>query len=150
VAGAEALLFGVLIFVLGTLMVVNVWAVIDARLAASAAAREAVRAVVEAPPGANLEVLASRAAREAIEAHGRDPSAVRVESAEPLVQSRCARVQLRVSVPVVTIAVPGAAARSGGGPGAPAGHRWFEATSTYSEVVDPYRSGLPGAAVCPW
>ncbi|MEX2563307.1 MAG: hypothetical protein WD358_08615 [Nitriliruptoraceae bacterium] len=150
VAGAEALLFGVLIFVLGTLMVVNAWAVIDARLAASAAAREAVRAVVEAPPGTNLEVLASRAARDAVQAHGRDPSTVRIESTGPLVQSRCARVRLRVSVPIVTIAVPGVTSRSPGAAQAPLGHRWFEATSTYSEVVDPYRSGLPGTAVCPW
>ena len=43
VAGGEVLPFGVLIFVLGTLLLVNAWAVIDAKFAVSSASREAAR-----------------------------------------------------------------------------------------------------------
>ena len=49
VAGIEALPFGVLIFVVGALLVSNLWAVVDAKIVVDAAAREAVRAYVEAP-----------------------------------------------------------------------------------------------------
>jgi hypothetical protein len=44
VGGLEVLPFGLLIFVVGILLVVNAWAVVDAKLAAEAAAREAARA----------------------------------------------------------------------------------------------------------
>lgn len=47
VGGFEALPFGFLVFVAGTLLLVNAWAVFDSHLAASAAAREAVRSFVE-------------------------------------------------------------------------------------------------------
>ncbi|MGV3758684.1 MAG: hypothetical protein ACO1PW_03960 [Actinomycetota bacterium] len=43
VAGIEAIPFGLLIFVLGGLLLANAWAVVDAKLATDAAAREAVR-----------------------------------------------------------------------------------------------------------
>ena len=43
----EVLPFGFLMFVSVTLLLANAWAVIDAKLAVSAAAREAVRAYVE-------------------------------------------------------------------------------------------------------
>ena len=39
--------FGVLIFVVGSLLIANAWAVVDAKLATTAAAREAARAYVE-------------------------------------------------------------------------------------------------------
>jgi phenylalanyl-tRNA synthetase beta chain len=42
VAGIEALPFGVLIFVVGALLITNLWAVIDTKIAVDAAAREAV------------------------------------------------------------------------------------------------------------
>ncbi len=50
VAGAEMLIFGALAFVMGSLLVVNVWNVIDASLAVSAAAREGARTYTEADP----------------------------------------------------------------------------------------------------
>ncbi|MGH2685611.1 MAG: hypothetical protein ACRDJP_09115, partial [Actinomycetota bacterium] len=70
VAGIEALPFGVLIFVVGALLVTNVWGVIDAKLAATSAAREAARAFVEAADAASAERSAALAADEAITAHG--------------------------------------------------------------------------------
>ena len=49
VAGIEVLPFGFLVLVAGTLLVVNAWAVVDAKFAVDAAVREAARAYVEAP-----------------------------------------------------------------------------------------------------
>jgi hypothetical protein len=76
--GVEALPFGVLIFVIGTLLVVNAWAVVDAKLAADAAAREATRHFVEAPvvdaSGVrDAEAAAVAAGLDALAASGRDP-----------------------------------------------------------------------------
>src|SRR5919202_3284931 len=66
-AGGEALPFGVLVFVFGVLLIANAWAVVDAKLAVSAAAREATRAYVEAPPGGDAMAAADAAAREAVD-----------------------------------------------------------------------------------
>ena len=63
VGGVEALPFGVLVFVVGVLLVVNLWAIVDAKVAATSAAREAARAYVEAADGAEAEGDAIAAAR---------------------------------------------------------------------------------------
>ena len=59
IAGIEALSFGMLLFVAGTLFIANIWAVIDAKLAVTSAAREATRAFVEADDGASARVYAT-------------------------------------------------------------------------------------------
>ncbi|MFU8839615.1 MAG: hypothetical protein ACNA8R_02705 [Nitriliruptoraceae bacterium] len=138
VAGLEALAFGVLVFVVGTLVVVNAWAVIDARFATSAAAREAVRAVIEAPEvglsPAQLEQRAGAAAVQALAAHGYDREPVL--TGPPLTQARCATVEVRVELTVVPTLVP-----------------WvtqpptYRVASTHAEVVDPFRAGLEGDGV---
>lgn len=132
VAGFDGLAFGVLVFVFGTLVVVNAWQVVDAKFAAAAAAREAARVVVESADGSGAEA----AAVEAIEGHGRSPSRL------TLVQSgsfaRCSRVivEARYRVPLVVVPLIG-----GFGDG-------LVVSARHAEVVDPYRSGLPGAAAC--
>lgn len=139
VAGAESLLFGVLLFVVGTLVVVNAWSVVDARFATSAAAREAVRVAVEAPPGADVDVAASAAARAAFAGHGRDPSRLQLRSLTALEQHRCAEFRFEASTTVVPVLLPGV------GSGAR-----VRVASTHAEVVDPYRSGLPEGVDCGW
>ena len=47
VGGIEALPFGLLVFVVGSLLIANAWAVVDAKFATDAAARQAVRTFVE-------------------------------------------------------------------------------------------------------
>ena len=74
VGGLEAVVFGVLVFVVGTLIVANAWGVIDAKLAASAAARKRRAAYVEAPAATDAEALARKAADDAMAGHGRDPA----------------------------------------------------------------------------
>ncbi|MBO0732079.1 MAG: hypothetical protein J2P57_22655, partial [Acidimicrobiaceae bacterium] len=64
--GAEGLLFGLLIFVAGTLLVANAWSVVETKLAADAAAREAARSYVGAPDARTAWGDARQAAAQAI------------------------------------------------------------------------------------
>lgn len=138
--GVEGLAFGFAIFVLGTLVVANAWGVIDAKTAADGAAREATRAFVEAPM-ATAEVPmrhAERAAREAIAGAGRDPERMTLipEVAE---RRRCGRVTMRVEYPVPLLTIP-VIGRYGQG---------FLAIGRHTELVEPFRSGLPDRGGCP-
>lgn len=136
--GMEMLPFGVLIFVAGSLLIFNVWAVIDTKAAAEAAAREAARVFVEAPapPGDPVADDVARwysveSARRVLEARGLDPSpAYVVVDAPGLI--RCAPVDVSVSYPVAYVSMPFLGSF---GPD-------FTVTATHTERVDPYRSGL--------
>jgi hypothetical protein len=139
-AGIEALPFGVLTFVVGMLLVVNAWGVVDAKHATTSAAREAVRAYVEAPDEATAIEAANQAARRSIEGHGRNPdrTTVEIRHADARPFGRCTRVVVTVHHPVPALRLPWIGGY---------GHA-FDVTTSQSEVVDPYRSGLPGAATC--
>jgi hypothetical protein len=130
--GAEALVFGVLIFVVGTLLVLNAWAVIDAKFATSAAAREAVRAAVETPVGADPDARARLAAADAIRGHGLDPDGATLVAHWTPELRRCAEVVYEVRTRVPALILPGIERRRTG----------FEVTAVHRELVDPYRSGL--------
>lgn len=132
VAGAEALIFGVLVFVIGTLIVVNAWGVIDAKFATSAAAREVTRAVAESAPGTDLQARAEAVARSTLAGHGRDGADLRVTSVGADDLSRCAEVGYEVGVTVPAVAFVGSVALGR-----------FRVASRHYELVDPYRSGLP-------
>lgn len=140
VGGIEVLPFGFLVFVAGTLIIANAWGVVDARMAVTSAARESVRAYVEAPEATEAGLAASARAREALTAYGRDGE--RATIGEPVLAgdafSRCIRVSITVSYEIPVIAVPFI-----GGFG-----RLRPVASTYTELVDPFRSGIPGEAAC--
>ena len=131
-AGGEALPFGVLVFIFGVLLVANAWSVVDAKLAVSAAAREATRAYVEAPPDGDPMAAADAAAREAVNGAGRDPGRLQLTPIDA-VFTRCAEVRFEARYPVPALTIPLI-----GGFG-----RGFTAVATHAEVVDPYRSGVP-------
>lgn len=145
VAGSEALIFGVLICVVGTLVVLNGWAVVDARFVAAAAAREAVRAVVEAPTGADVAATATGAAVAAARAHGRDPASLTVAVSGPSAPVRCAPVEVRTTISVAPVGVPLPTGASGGPTG-----RVLTVHASAREVIDPFRAGLPPGLACPW
>ncbi len=135
VGGAEGMLFGVVVLVFGMLLAFNAWAVVDAKMAVSSAARETTRTLVESEGDIAAADAAGRAAFAA--SSWMDPSSL----AGPDVNGelrRCARVQVRYSYPVPAISLPG-----GFGWG-----RGFEVSASHSEIVDPFRSGLDGEAVC--
>lgn len=142
VAGIEALPFGLLIFVAGTLLLVNIWGVVDAKFAADAAAREATRYVVESArldhDPSTIRAGAGTVADRTLADHGRRrrPS-VRIRPEDTRLE-RCDRVQVTVSTRVPAIRVP---FFGGFGDG-------FEIVATHSGLIDPTRSGLGGRADC--
>jgi Flp pilus assembly protein TadG len=139
IGGMEMLPFGLLLFVVGGLLVTNAWGVVDTKLAVSAASREAVRRYVEAPDETTAGDDARAAADETLRGYGRNPAKATFQiDTDGRGFARCSRVTVRVTHDVPAIALP----FIGG-----YGHS-FTAASRSSEVVDPYRSGLPGEAAC--
>ncbi len=139
VGGMEALPFGFLIFISGTLLFANVWGVIDAKLAVTSAAREAARAYVEAPDAATATLAAGQRAEETLAAYGRDGQRAQV-TVPPIHDgyTRCSRVSVTVSYEVPAVAIPFI---GGFGDLAPV-------TSTFTELIDPFRDGITGEATC--
>jgi hypothetical protein len=135
VGGFEVLPFGFLVFVVGTALLVNVWGVIDAKLVASAAAREAARAFVESDgPGTGVALAeAETAAADAIDGHKADPGLWTIAPEGPADLRRCARVTFVVTYEVPTFQLPWIGGFGGS---------VVTATGRHSEVVDPYRDGL--------
>ncbi len=139
VGGIEVLPFGLLVFVSATLLFVNVWGVIDAKFAVTAAAREATRAFVESTTEGDAIANSARRAEETLDAYGRGGDRATIDT--PVLEEafgRCTRVAVTVHYEVPAIAIPflggfGAATSVG---------------STHTEVVDPFRDGLDGRARC--
>jgi hypothetical protein len=137
VGGIEALPFGLLIFVVGSLLITNAWAVVDAKFATDAAARQAARTFVEGSEESAAFDAAFEAGRAAIEGHGRNPERARIEPVGDFALGRCERATFEVTYEVPALSIP----LIGGYGTSP-----FRVRSTHSEVVDPFRSGLGGSA----
>jgi hypothetical protein len=133
VAGLEGLAFGLLLFIVGLLVVANAWGVIDAKMAAGAAAREAARTFVKAPAGSDPLDLAEQAGQATLSSLGRRGPGDRVQLISGSF-TRCAAVTFKVTVPVPLIRLPWIGSYGSG----------FTVVATETEVVDPYRSGVPG------
>ena len=88
VGGIEVLPFGVLIFVVGSLLVANAWAVVDTKFMVTSAAREAARTYVEAPDQGTAMARARIGVADAIAGQGPQP--------EPRPHSRRPRPRARV------------------------------------------------------
>jgi hypothetical protein len=137
VGGIEAIPFGLLVFVVGSLLIANAWAVVDAKFATDAAARQAVRTFVEGTDPAAARQDAVDAGLAAIDGHGRDPARASVQPVADAVLERCERVTFEAEYDVPALSLPFIGG-FGGGP--------FHVRSTHSELVDPFRSGVPGSA----
>lgn len=135
VAGWEAIPFGLLVFVVGTLLIANAWGVVDAKMAASAAAREGARAFVEADDLQDGLVRMETMVEAALDGHGRDKREATITWEGRF--ARCAPVAVTVAVRVEAIALPWIG-----------GLDDLVARATHAEIVDPLRSGLPGEATC--
>ncbi len=135
--GADGLVFGLLIFVVGTLLAANAWGVVDTKFAADAAARQAVRTYVEAPDASAAAAGAMQSADDALTSYGRSPALASL-SVATAVFGRCQRVTVKVRyrAPLVELPFIGQVGLS------------ESVTAQHSELVDPYRSGLPGSATC--
>jgi hypothetical protein len=122
-----------LLFVFGTLLVVNAWAVVDAKLSASAAAREATRAFVEGRVPEEAALAAEAAGVAAFAGYGRsvDRAELRLIEGE---LARCSRVVFEAAYRLPALHIP---VLGGLGEG-------FRVSSRHAELVDPHRSGLDG------
>ena len=139
VGGIEVLPFGFLTFVSATLLFVNAWGVVDAKLAVTSAARESVRAFVEADTLAEATTAAAHRGADTLEAYGRAGDRATVGAPEMRAPfGRCVRVSITVSYEVPLIAVPFI---GGFGSATPV-------ESTHSALVDPFRTGVDGSASC--
>ncbi len=138
VAGFEGFLFGMLLFVAGTFLVSYAWAVVDTSSATAQAAREAVRTYVEATDPSQAAAQAQSAAMATLTGWGKKPQLAKVTLSGGGLE-RCARVTVSVSYPSPLLVLPfvGDVGSS------------TTVTSSQSELVDPYRSGLSGQANCP-
>ena len=140
--GMEVLPFGLLVFVGGALLLVNIWGVVDAKFAADAAARQAARWVVESAGQATspsaLRTGATRIATDTLADHGRSgPVQVQVGPADAAFV-RCERIEVTVALSVPAIRLPFL-----GGYGDA-----FDVQATRGELIDPTRSGVDGLATC--
>lgn len=137
VGGLEGIVFGLLIFVAGTLLVAWAWAVVDTKLVMVRAAEQAARyfAVASTPSQAWSE--ASSAAEAVVASSGRNPALARVRLSSGAFR-RCERVRITVAYPAPLLDVPFVGPVGGGG--------WVQGQG--SELVLPYRSGPAGQAQC--
>lgn len=134
VGGIEAIPFGILIFVIGSLIVANAWGVIDAKMAVTSAAREAARTYVESGDPSTAYDEALTAAKEAIQNYHRDPSKLELPPPSGAYR-RCETVTFDASYPVPAISLPWV-----GGFGTA-----FHVHARHTEIIDPFRNGIPGS-----
>ena len=133
VAGIEALPFGVLVAVVGTLLVASAWSVVDLQQTLTVATREGARTFVE--HGSAAEAIDE--SQRAVAGLGRQVDAVRVV-VDDGGGGRCDRVTVRAAARVRAVAVPWLGLV---GPS-------VTVRAQHSELIDPYRSGLSGGADC--
>ena len=135
--GLEGLLFGILFFVVGTLLVGYAWGVVDTKAATEQAARQAVRTYVEAPDASVAAADAQQAADAALSGYGRNPSRAGMDLVSGSF-ARCVRITIAVTYPAPLVELP-VLGRLGQGQ---------HVRSQHSELVDPFRSGLGGSSGC--
>jgi hypothetical protein len=137
IGGLWGFIFGLLLFVVGTLMVARAWAVVDTKFAVDAAARQAVRTYVEAPAAASAGTEAQAAADTSLAGYGRLPAEATVTLLAGAF-ARCSRVTISVSYPSPWLELPwlGRVGTAG------------RVRAAHSELVDPFRAGLPGTSTC--
>lgn len=135
VAGAEGLLFGIVIAVVATLAVVNLWSIVEAHNMADTAATAYLRAYTEADSAEQADATGQSAAHHAFTATGWRADRLHLRGADASRFGPCqvADVLVRVRVPAIRI---------------PLGDGWGERTVSVHrrELVDPYRQVLSGPA----
>ncbi len=147
--GLDALAFGALVLVTGTLLIINAWSVVDTRMAVSAAAREAVRTIADAPVAQlnereehdDLEGTARARALDALVQHGKDVAGLTdgdIVFAPLTDEPRCDWIEVSVTLRAPAIALPFVGVFRDGIP----------VTVQHRELIDPYRAGLTGEADC--
>ncbi len=155
-AGAEALAFGVLVFVVGSIIGLNGWAVLDAKFAVNAAAREATRSIVEGGAVDRASMLGADGGRidsgvvyevavETMAGHGKDPAGL-PQPSDFVVALADDPWTSSSDTPQRPRDRRGTRSRGSACPGG-----WqtpITAQGQHTEIIDPFRSGLAGRADC--
>jgi hypothetical protein len=138
VGGIEVLPLALLVFVVGTLLVANGWAAVDAKAAAGTAAREAARAYAETPAGLSPAAAWARAEARGLDAFaaaGKDPAAASLLPLEGGGSvNRCSRIVVETTYRVPAVTVPWVGGLGEG----------IVVHARHTARVDPFRSGLDG------
>lgn len=136
VAGFEGVFFGILVFAIGALLMVNAWAVVDAKFAVQSAARESARYLVESDGDVGQAAAAGRAAFIA-SGSGQVANLSAPDISIPGGFARCNRVTVTYEYKVPAIQLPFSGSFGS-----------LNVSGSHSEIIDPYRSGLQGEAQC--
>lgn len=106
VGGAEALAFGTLVLLTGTLLCIHLWSVVEARVALDAAAREYLRTYTTAAdePSARRDALST--ARVVLVARGTPHEDLRVVAPEPARFGPCGVAEVEISTTVQGARLP--------------------------------------------
>jgi hypothetical protein len=135
VAGLEGLVFGALILLGGTVLVVNAWSILDTRQALDGAAREYLRAYTEAPDAAAAERSGGQAVRSALGGRGRLLRSVRLQRPDPDRFGPCSEATVTLSATVPSVRIP-FVGRFG----------TVDVRVVHHELVDAHREVIPGAS----
>jgi hypothetical protein len=134
VAGLDGLLFGSLVLLAGTILVVSAWSVLETRRALDGAAREYLRAYTESSDPAAATTAGDRAARESLQGEG-VVLPVTIHAPDPGRFGPCA-----VSTVEFTAVVPAARLPFVGEFGE------TQVRVTHTEMVDAHREVISGAS----
>ena len=127
-AGIETIPFGVLVFVGGMLLVVNVWSILDARMTVDSAARDYLRAYTNSRNANEGRAAGDRAVRATVAARGRRGDELSVHApSEAFGPCHPATVTVTLSLPAVRIPFLGSLGAT-------------DVSSTESELIAPYGS----------
>lgn len=130
VGGMEMLPLGFLVMVVGTLMMLNAWTVVDSWMAVSSAAREGARVYVESDP-ADAWPNASARIAEVMDDYGRGERAIAPDPPEIEAFARCEVVTVTAGYDLAFITLPFV-----GGFGS-----LDTIEARHSERIDPWRAG---------
>jgi len=104
-AGVETIPFGILVFIGGVLLVVNVWSVVDARMTVDSAARDYLRAYTGAARASDARSAGATAAHETVAARGRGAEPLAI-TAPREVFGPCRSATVTVTLDVAAVRIP--------------------------------------------
>ena len=129
-AGIETIPIGVLVFISGTLLVVNAWAIVTNRSTADSLAREYLRAYTKESSRPAALAAGQRVVDAIVDAHGLPHERVRIEPPTQWLACAPATVTIRLTVPEVRAPFLG-------------GFGTTEIVVTHRDRLDGYRAGIP-------
>lgn len=106
VAGADGLLFGMLILLAGSLAFANIWSIVDTRAALDAAAREYLRTYTEQRDPSTATADAERAARAVLDSRGTPLRSLRIDAPLPDEFGPCAMAAVGLEATVAAARLP--------------------------------------------